>query len=145
AATLSRQLGLCLPIAYLIVRLLPPSNRVRKSALCSIPLLVCAASLLLCYGWLRAPGGVPIRLILISPLRTLGAIYYNLITVPLYLGLFSIPVLLLTTRPTVVTRVQSSVRWIPFVTALAAVVLALIGMIGKHRIMPFGRNVLIPQ
>ena len=142
AATLSRQLGLCLPIAYLIVRLLPPSNRVRKSALCSIPLLVCAASLLLCYGWLRATGGV---VILKSPLRTLGAIYYNLITVPLYLGLFSVPVLLLTTRPTVVTRVQSSVRWIPFVTALAAVVLALIGMIGEHRIMPFGRNVLIPQ
>ena len=153
AATLSRELGLCLPLAYLIVRLLPAGKCCRTTVLCSVPLILCAASLLLLNGWLRATARVPANsnaqleqiavMLSSSPRVTLRAILLNLITVALYLGLFSVPVLLLTTRPTVVTWVQSSVRKIPFVTALAAVVLALIGMIRMHQIMPFGQDVLI--
>src|SRR5262249_38122499 len=74
----------------------------------------------------------------------LHQLYTNLIIVLLYLGLFSVPILLLTTRPPVGTG-QSSIRGLPFVIALAAVVLALLEMIRKHQIMPMGKNVLIDQ
>ncbi|MHB8886269.1 MAG: hypothetical protein ACYC5H_14580 [Methylovirgula sp.] len=153
AATLSRQLGLCIPAAYLIVRILQPGNWRHKLTLALLPLLVCAASLALYDGWLSQSGKLPalysvqsaqIAILLKSPINLASQISRNLIPVFLYLGLFSLPILLLTRRPPVVAEADSWVRRIPFVTQ-CVVTVAAIRMLATHGIMPIGGNMLIPQ
>jgi hypothetical protein len=153
AATLSREIGLCIPIAYLVVRLLQAGKQ-RKSVLALFPLILCVASLVLYNGWLQESGRTPafynakledIAIVLKSPASAISRISRNLITVLLYLGLFSLPMLLLTRRPTVVATADSWSRRVPFVTAVGAVVLAVIIMVARHRVMPVGMNILIPQ
>jgi Dolichyl-phosphate-mannose-protein mannosyltransferase len=154
AATLSRQLGLCIPLAYLVVRLLHTGNRQRNLVLALIPLILCVVSLVLYTGWLRQTDRFPslydtnlqeIAIMLKSPVQAILRIGLNSITVLLNLGLFSLPMLLLTRRPTVVAKAHSWWRRVPLVTAVGAAVLAVTSMVARHRIMPLGQNILIPQ
>ena len=56
AATMSRQLGLCIPIAYMVARLLQEGDWRRKSIMALAPLILCAGSFMLFDGWLREAG-----------------------------------------------------------------------------------------
>ena len=151
AATLSRQLGLCVPLAYLIVRLLADNSR-RKWILAPFPLIVCGGALVLFDSWLWMTVGFPVRsqememaIVLSSPAIAMLSICMNLVTVLLYVGLFSLPLLLMTSRPIAAAGAPSSLRRVPYVTAVGAVVLAIVTMTARHRIMPLVGNILIPQ
>jgi hypothetical protein len=150
AATLSRQLGLCVPLAYFVVRLMTDKSR-QKLIPALVPLLLCIGSLVLLDGWLwmidRTPAhSAEVGLVstLTSPVSAVLRVWMNLVTVLLYAGLFSLPLLLLT-RPPAVTAVPSSLRRLPFFTAAGAVVLIILAMAVRRQMMPFGRNILIPQ
>jgi len=154
AATMSRQLGLCVPVGYLIVRMLQPGHGRRKYILAFAPFILCAASLALFNGWLRETGRIPLTYyaplqeivaLLQSPVKLILRISYNLVEFLLYLGLFSSPVLVLTTRPAVVAKTQSWVRNGPLVVAAAATLICAVCMIARRQIMPLGMNMLIPQ
>jgi hypothetical protein len=150
AATLSRQLGLCVPLAYFVVRLMTAKSG-QKLIPALVPLLLCTVSLVLLDGWLwlidRTPAHsaeIGMVSILTSPISAMLRVWLNLVTVLLYAGLFCLPLLLLT-RPPAVTEVPSSLRRLPFSIAAGAVVLIIIGVVARRQIMPFGRNILIPQ
>jgi hypothetical protein len=152
---MSRQLGLCIPLAYLIIRLMQPGDWRLKSAMALGPLIFCATSLILFNGWLRETGKLPavyylqaeeMLIALKLPIKQMiSRIAWNLIATLLYLGLFSLPILLLTRRPKFVAEVHPWLRRVPLAAASGTAVLAVIGMLTKHRIMPVGDNILIPQ
>jgi 4-amino-4-deoxy-L-arabinose transferase-like glycosyltransferase len=134
AATMSRQLGLRTPLAYLVVRLLQAGDWRRKLAIALAPLILCAASLVLFNSWLRETGKLPafydlpsdtVLIVLTSPVKQMiSSIGWHLTTALLYLGLFSMPMLLLTGRPTFVTKVHPWLRTVPTAAGGAAAFLA---------------------
>ena len=105
AATLSRQLGLCVPLAYFVVQLMTTKSR-QKLIPAVVPLLICTVSLVLLDGWLwlidrtpAHPAEIGMVSILTSPVSAMLRVWLNLVTVLLYDGLFSLPLLLLTRPP----------------------------------------------
>lgn len=155
AATMSRQLGLCIPLAYMVARLLQEGDWRRKSIMALAPLILCAGAFVLFDGWLRESGKAPflygapsaaILNVLKSPIvQMLSRLGWNLITALLYLGLFSLPMLLLTRRPNLVARAPSWLRWVPTAAAAAIAAIAGMGMVAMHRTMPISANILAPQ
>ena len=110
------------------------------------PLIVCAASLALFNGWLRETGKTPslygapseaMLTVLKSPVAEMsGRLGWNLITTLLYLGIFTLPVLLLTRRPSVVAKAPSSSRWVPTGDDGGVTAMASVGLVAMHRTMP---------
>jgi hypothetical protein len=155
AATMSRQLGLCIPLAYMVARLLQDGDWRRKSIMALAPLVLCAASLMLFNGWLRDAGRAPalydapsaaVLAVLKSPIiQMLSRLGWNVITALLYLGLFCLPMLLLTRRPNFVAKAPSWLRWVPIAVAGGIAAIAGIGMLAMHRTMPISGNIMIPQ
>ncbi len=155
AATMSRQLGLCIPIAYMVARLLQEGDWQRKFIMALAPLILCAGSFMLFDGWLRESGKAPflygapsaaILGVLKSPIvQMLSRLGWNLITALLYLGLFSLPMLLLTRRPDFVGKAPSWLRWVPTVAASGVAAMAGVGLLVMHRTMPITGNILVPQ
>jgi hypothetical protein len=155
AATMSRQLGLCLPLAYMVARLLQEGDWRRKSIMALAPLILCGASLMLFNGWLRETGKAPMlygapsaamMTVLKSPVtQMISRVGWNLITALLYLGLFSLPMLLLTRRPDFVAKAPSWPRWVPTAAASGVAAMAGVGLLAMHRTMPIVGNILVPQ
>ena len=153
AATLSRQLALAVPLAFGLVRLLQPGTWPRKLIVGLAPLLACGAVLVGFNHWLVATGKVPAQLTAQSegilqsfrmPALLAKRIAENMATAYLYMGLFSLPVILLTRRPAF-DAPNIWLRPAPRLLAGAAVALTVLIMVAAHRIMPFGKNILVPE
>ncbi|MCW6508566.1 hypothetical protein [Lichenifustis flavocetrariae] len=153
AATLSRQLALAVPLAFGLVCLLQAGPWRRKSLVAVVPVLVCGAVLVGFDHWLVATGKVPAQLTaqsegILQSFRMPGLlakrVAENMATAYLYMGLFSLPVLLLTRRPDFEPP-NVWLRRAPRLLACAAVVLTVAIMVAAHRIMPFGKNILVPE
>jgi hypothetical protein len=155
AATMSRQLGLCIPLAYMVARLLQEGDWRRKSMMAFAPLVLCAGSFVLFDVWLRESGRAPflygapsaailavLKLPIVQMLSRLG---WNLITALLYLGLFTLPLLLLTRRPNFVAKAPWWLRWVPTAAGASIAAIAGAGMIAMHRTMPISGNIIVPQ
>lgn len=165
-ATLSRQLGLCIPAAYLAVQLLQAFGwrlwpiQPRKTVLAklikgTIPIAACVAALLLYNGWLEAQGRVPalysqksdeLAALMNGPiLATIKVASSHAFMILLYMGVFVAPILALTAGPEPIARRHGLLRRLPLLGALATAVFAVVGMVIMHRNMPVGGNILIPQ
>jgi len=158
AATLSRQIALCVPLAFLITTFMTSRYRPRAIVIASLPGLLCIGSFLSFRWWLRASGREPA---LIDPkinqiMQTLGSIHSLLTTFPehlfvasLYLGLFLSPLLLVSIgfprrRPSMASTVFS-VIWFCIVAAGAAIHVGLLNSgIAQPLLMPVGYNILAP-
>ena len=154
AATLCRQLGLCVPIAYMAVNLIRPGTWTRKIPKSVVPVISCLMAFILFEQWMKTTGRLPTlqnaRLQEIShnlsDLRYLvQRVSFNLTTVLLYLGLFCAPLLMLRRAPTgregtaLLQRAPTAIA----VLAVALVTVAILWI--KPGLMPIGNNVLIPQ
>ncbi|ACB96426.1 conserved hypothetical protein [Beijerinckia indica subsp. indica ATCC 9039] len=155
-ATFSRQLGLCLPLAFLVVRLLQTDRWPRKLILALTPFLVCTASLMLFNRWLRETGRTPdvydFQLNLLAStikapvLEVMSLIGLHVIETLLYLGLFSLPLLLLTRRHDIVAvDARSWWRHAPIMIAGCVTLLGVATMWARHQIMPLFGDILVPQ
>ena len=106
-ATLCRQVGLCAPAAYLVVRLLKPGEEtlLKRLSAAALPLLACGLIYLGFTEWIELTGrqplsyNVPVRFIeeQLGSMRTLFFVTNaNISMVLLYSGLFLSPLLLVT-------------------------------------------------
>ncbi len=150
AATFSRQLGLCVPLAYFLTRLLQTGDWRKKLVPALLPLLICAGSLWLYNFWLRETGKAPPFYnkptdFSLDPLHILRQISVNPIVALLYLGLFSLPMLILTRRPTVVSNAHRWLSRVPLAAAAGAAFVAIMAMVIRQRIMPLGHDVIVQQ
>jgi hypothetical protein len=152
AATLCRQLGLCLPIAFLIVNMLfsksSAGQRVIKSML---PLILSTLAYLSYDAWMRHSGRAPalydqktsiVLDELRSPVHAIEKVAYHTFENLMYLGLFCLPVCIALSQQ--VLRREHRGKWqAPCLGAgLALACAAAIALIIKGKLMPLGGNVL---
>jgi hypothetical protein len=108
ASTLCRQVGLCVPIAYLIVTIFQYDERARKGIRSLLPVVLCVVALVGFNNWMQQTGRLPAlyyfesaRLIngFRHPIYLIQTMSLNLVIILLYLGLFCSPLLILRRRP----------------------------------------------
>ena len=102
AATLCRQVGLAIPIAFVLVRLLAGGPSLSNLARAAAPLLICGAALLGFEEWMRSGSGLPrlygarsfvvLSLLVSAPALGLSILAKQLATLAIYLGAFLLPV-----------------------------------------------------
>lgn len=153
AATLSRQMGLCLPLAFGVTLWLKHGFQKRSMIRAVLPALVCIISLAAFQYWLKATGKPPP-----NTMRTdrLWAVLHNPIRIPLnvayfgwsmlmYLGWFLLPV----TLPAVWSRRTAQTSKPPCFPARIAVFVFIVASVGRFvfvpSLMPVHNNVIIPQ
>jgi hypothetical protein len=154
AATLSRQLGLCLPIAFALCLLLSRGLSGRWLIRAGIPLVTCAGLLFLFTKWLSLTGRLPQyyyeqtkRLIaaLSDPDRLVMSPFSFGRNILLYLGWFSLPVAILTFP----TWDRDPSRRRRFVIAgcagLAFALASLVSLLVSKGRMPLSGNVLLEE
>jgi len=104
AATFSRQLAICIPLAFCLIRLLVPQPRVPKVLTAMTPPLICVAALVGFLNWLRATGKLPALFgiqtnQIVQSFTSIKAlmlnIWENAFVSSAYLGLFLFPLLVL--------------------------------------------------
>ena len=153
AATLLRQLGLCVPLAYLAMSVFLPGLRGRKFMRALLPIVLCAAALILFGLWQQHTGRLPalyhqkegfILANLRDPVLLFRTVKINLVIVFLYFGLLALPVLI-TRRVPPVGAAGSLLRWVPAITAAVAALYACWVLWRALGPMPVGNNILIPQ
>jgi hypothetical protein len=163
-ATLSRQLGLCIPVAYLAVQLLqafgwrlwpiqPRNTDLTELIKGVIPLAACIVALLFYNNWLDSHDRVPalysaesdaIVALLNGPFRIAARVAAsNVVITLLYMGVFVAPILVLTAGPDPIEKRLHLLRHLPLLAALALAVCAVGFMANQQRIMPVIGNVLI--
>ena len=153
AATLCRQLGLCVPAAYLVVRVLKPGEEtlLKRLGAAALPLLACGMIYFGFTEWMRLTGRQPlaynVSLQLIGErLGSIGTLFItsaHIFMVLLYSGLFLSPLLL-------VTKLASPpdgplLRWVSSAISLLLVLISAFGIIQFRTVMPIGSNVFIPE
>lgn len=153
AATLCRQLGLCIPFAYLALSAFVPGLRGRRIVRALLPLVLCVAAFGLFELWLQQTGRVPalyhqkegiILDILRQPVALIKRAVFHLVIVFLYFGLFALPALILRQVPPVGAP-GSWLRWVPRLAAAAAALYACGLLWRMQSLMPISNNILIPQ
>lgn len=147
-ATLSRQLGLVLAIAYLPSFWLTSRDRgLRRAAKSATPLALCGSVLVGYEAWMRHTGRLPglyderyrdLAHALVTPLATLSQTFVFLIVSLLYLGLICLPVLILDS--VTIPRASFGARSDFYAWALA--VTAIVYMVAHGVAMPLLSNVL---
>lgn len=158
AATLTRQLGLCLPLAFLAVaciRMASARSWRRQALPALLPLAACVIALMALKAWLRATGRLPalydVKSSLLvetlhSPVASLLRVGHNLSVIVTYMGLFTLPMLLATRAPPATSRAgRDRTRSAPRLVAGLVTALAILDLASLHRLMPSGGNVLVPQ
>jgi hypothetical protein len=152
AATLCRQLGLCVPLAYLAMSAFVPGLRGRRIVRAALPLVLCISTFALFELWLQQTGRLPALYhqnegVILSNLRDpallIKLVIANLTIAFLYFGLFGLPVLILRQLPPVGWP-NPWLRWTPRCVAAVAVLCACI-VFSLVRMMPAGHNILIKQ
>lgn len=107
AATLSRQLALCIPLAFAATLLLMPGRSPRTVLRALIPLILCAGALLGFNYWLAASGRLPALYdlqtndlihALTNVKDLIRLVFSNAFAALVHLGMFLLPVLLFLTR-----------------------------------------------
>lgn len=146
AATLCRQLGLCLPLAYVVAHLISSRGPLpRRLVRAVFPLIVCGAALMIYSLWLKQSGRAPALYDrkskeLIDNLRHPNlAVFFvlkNGLDSLLHFGLICFPVLVCAKHMKVRTF-----DWPLAVSVLAAGLIAVV-LIVTHSVMPLGGNIL---
>jgi Dolichyl-phosphate-mannose-protein mannosyltransferase len=152
AATLCRQVGLCVPAAYLVVRVLKPGEEtfLKRLGAAALPLLACGIIYIGFTEWMRLTGRQSLnynRSILFIWFGSIPTLFVrtnaHISMVLLYSGLFLSPLLLVTklaSAPAI--RVW---RWASTAISLLFVLISAVGMILVGVVMPFGVGVLVPE
>ena len=107
AATFSRKLGICVPLAFCLIRLLVPQPRGARVLTDIIPVLMCVGAFIAFIYWLRITGKLPTLYgvqtqMLAHSLTDIRALMQkvteNVFIASAYLGLFLPPMLVLSTQ-----------------------------------------------
>lgn len=151
AATLSRQMGLCLPLAFGITLWLKHGLQKRSLLRMALPLVVCVAGLMIFQFWLKTTGAVPANTlrtgrlwaVLGDPLKVLVNVAYYGWGMLMYLGWFVAPVILLVSGKRDVTPSG------PSLAVRVVVMIFLLVTAGRFALrpslMPVHNNILIPE
>lgn len=153
AATLSRQMGLCLPLAFGVTLLIKHGLQKRWMMRAVLPSIVCFVILAAFQHWLKISGKTPANemrterlwAVLANPTRIpLNVVYYGW-GMLMYLGWFLLPV----TVPAVMSRWNNKTESRPCIPAVAAlflfVLVSLVLFFFKPSLMPVHNNIIIPQ
>jgi len=153
AAVLSRQLGMCIPLAFAVVSLFQPRCDWQHRSRAFIPLVACVVSLSVYEAWLSANGRVPVLYHaktddLLNVLSHGGLLAthlpVNFFTAVSYLGLFLLPLLI----PLFFNELKRTPRSVgPFFigSALMSAGELLRIIYSKHALMPQAGNILFPS
>jgi Dolichyl-phosphate-mannose-protein mannosyltransferase len=148
AATLCRQLGLFLPLAFAVALLMQRSFSMKWLARAILPLMVCVTALILFQQWMSITGRTPALYGTSWDKEELSirAIVYRTDTALLYLGLFCLPILLLGSSNPRLNTNSVILRVLPALSgALFAVVSVYLAFNMLATWMPISKNILIPQ
>ena len=135
-AILCRQIGVCLPIGYAVVRLVQRGALTRRLRLALAPLAVCIVIMLGFPEWLRHTGRLPINYNFqlagiadsaAAPALFLVHIFGHLTVILTYTGLFSAPLLLLTKQNSCAPSGWR--RWLPTLFSFLLVIVSISRMI----------------
>ena len=151
AATLSRQMGLCLPLAFGIALWLKHGRQKRWLFRAALPFITCLFAFIVFKLWLKAFDHTPANTmrtdrlwaVLDDPIRIpINLAYYGW-SMLMYLGWFLLPISLLTilTRP----RSDSKPSLLVRVVLLAFVMASVVRFLAVPSWMPVHNNILIPQ
>ncbi len=152
AATLIRQLGISLPLAYLVVQGVRSMNW--RLIYAALPLVLCVASLVFLDHWLKAHDRLPALYSIkneeiLHTFRSLPAVLmrlgHNMTLILLFTGLFCLPISLLTKASELGKTAPSWLRRIPDCAALAAIAVISAALLAEHKLMPFGGNIIVSQ
>jgi Dolichyl-phosphate-mannose-protein mannosyltransferase len=152
AATLSRQLGICIPLAFCIVRLLVPQPRGTKVLVATIPALTCGGALILFLHWLRVTGKLPTLYGLqmqgvVQSFMDVKVLMWNVVNnefvVSAYLGLFLLPLLLLSVGSLLRTRAPRGYIAIGIGALLVVAGACARSRAGLPMLMPLLSNIMI--
>ena len=152
AATLCRQLGLCVSAAYLVVRVLKPGEEtlLKRLSAAALPLLACGMIYFGFTEWMRLTGRQPllynVSLLIgerLGIIRTLFITNAHIFMVLLYSGLFLSPLLLVTKLAS--PPASPGWRWASTAISLLLVLISAFGIIHFGIVMPIGGNVFIPE
>jgi 4-amino-4-deoxy-L-arabinose transferase-like glycosyltransferase len=159
AATLSRQLGLCVPVAFFLLHLCSSRITWRATSYAAAPLVLAAGAFLALKWWLTASGRTQMVLdgktldILreLTDLKLLTSVSLaNLFVILTYLGLFLLPILLLALRSTPPSYDTSTLAFIA-ISVLIVAVGAIYhtqpqnNLLGTSLLMPLTGNILVPS
>jgi hypothetical protein len=152
ASTLCRQVGLCVPVAYLVVNVFRPDERAQKIFRSLLPVVLCVLALVGFNYWMQQTGRLPAlyyfesaRLInaFRHPISLIQTMSLNLVVTLLYLGLFCSPLLILRRTPDY-DGASPLLRWAPTAVAAAAALVVVAGLWRQLGLMPVGANILLP-
>ena len=153
-AILCRQVGLCVPAAYAVTRLMKPSDEalLKRLSFATLPVLVCGLVYFGFNEWMQLTDrqplnyNLPVQIIeqqLHDTLSLFAHINTNTSTILLYMGLFLSPVLLVTKLAEGAAGPRGRIA--PVAISLAFVALSIYRMIRLGMVMPIDFNVLIPE
>lgn len=156
AATLCRQLGLFLPLAFAVASGMQrgfatkwlPRAILRCMVPAILPSIVCVAALMLFQRWMRVTGRTPALYGTSAAagglsIRTIGS---RADTALLYLGLFCLPILLLGSSNQRLNTNSAILRVLPALLGGVFALLSIYFIFGLlERWMPISGNILIPQ
>jgi Dolichyl-phosphate-mannose-protein mannosyltransferase len=152
AATLSRQLGICISLAFCLTQLLARRSPGTKALSAMIPALICIGAMLTFIHWLRVTGRLPTLYGiqasgLIKSLTDVNVLIRNLannaFVASVYIGLFLLPLLLLSPPPLLRTRpprgyLAVGVGMLAMVAGVASRLQA-----GQPILMPISSNIVV--
>ena len=154
AATLCRQLGLFLPLAFAVVIVM--QRGFTKIWLCRaiVPSIICVAALMLFELWMRNTGRMPVNYgisggYIANRSMSIKAIAFRTDTALLYLGLFCLPMLLLLNSSSPRFNTNSAIlRAVPALSGGLFALLSIYFTFGLHKSwmpVPVPGNILISQ
>ena len=151
AATLCRQLGLAVPLAFAVCLLWSRGLSGRWVIRALVPLAVCLGALLTFQHWLRATGRLPalyslqngeFLLALCAPKRLVPGLAKHIGTALLYLGWFSLPVMVLVLPVAAIARRGRRAFMIAGCLFVLGSIIILVLTRGP---MPTAGNIVLPQ
>ncbi|HWV98675.1 MAG TPA: glycosyltransferase family 39 protein [Candidatus Acidoferrum sp.] len=152
AATLCRQLGLFVPMAFGCSVLMSERVSWRSLLRAGTPTLITAGSLMIFEYWLRKSGRLPdsyvgqglvLREAVREPVHFIATSVKNTVTAVLYLGLFLSPLACLMRLPP--RQVRTWVNWTANAVFLAFIAGCFTWLLVNHKTMPLRGYVLVPQ
>jgi hypothetical protein len=156
AATLSRQLGIAIVLAFALSVLLARGLTKKNMLRAAVPSVVCVGSLVAFQEWLAASGRLPalyhvkaegLFATLASPRGIVRSLVMNAPIALLYLGLFLLPVLVTVVAvavwPHLKRRKETVVALLAGALAMLVIVSVLARRSGEKPLMPLSGNILI--